>query len=166
MWNVHLNDRKISETKRFIPKGFELGTTYWVSRLGVLLENVTQRYLVSVQNLSEANFKHGVLCQVSHPCRSGPLYLDQMCVFQLYTTAFFLTLAMVCKYWLNAVFTVFAFQANLSKPWSFLFFLENWRNFTKCGIFFIQICYRWKSVFFVQWYNLKVTPIPHFAIIL
>ena len=27
MWHSHLNDMKIPETKRFIPKGFELGTT-------------------------------------------------------------------------------------------------------------------------------------------
>ena len=27
MWHSHLNDVKIPETKRFIPKGFELGTT-------------------------------------------------------------------------------------------------------------------------------------------
>ena len=27
MWQSHLNDMEIPETKRFIPKGFELGTT-------------------------------------------------------------------------------------------------------------------------------------------
>ena len=27
MWHSHLNDMEIPETKRFIPKGFELGTT-------------------------------------------------------------------------------------------------------------------------------------------
>ena len=27
MWHSHLNDMEMSETKRFIPKGFELGTT-------------------------------------------------------------------------------------------------------------------------------------------
>ena len=27
MWNSHLNDMEIPEAKRFIPKGFELGTT-------------------------------------------------------------------------------------------------------------------------------------------
>ena len=27
MWHSHLNDKEIPETKRFIPKGFELGTT-------------------------------------------------------------------------------------------------------------------------------------------
>ena len=27
MWHSHLNDMQIQETKRFIPKGFELGTT-------------------------------------------------------------------------------------------------------------------------------------------
>ena len=27
MWYSHLNDMEIAETKRFIPKGFELGTT-------------------------------------------------------------------------------------------------------------------------------------------
>ena len=27
MWHCHLNDMKIPETKRFIPKGFELGAT-------------------------------------------------------------------------------------------------------------------------------------------
>ena len=27
MWHSHLNDMEISETKRFIPKGFELGIT-------------------------------------------------------------------------------------------------------------------------------------------
>ena len=27
MWHSHLNDVEIAETKRFIPKGFELGTT-------------------------------------------------------------------------------------------------------------------------------------------
>ena len=27
LWHSHLNDMEISETKRFIPKGFELGTT-------------------------------------------------------------------------------------------------------------------------------------------
>ena len=27
MWHSHLNDMKIPETKRFIPKGFELGAT-------------------------------------------------------------------------------------------------------------------------------------------
>ena len=27
MWHSHLNDMEIAETKRFIPKGFELGTT-------------------------------------------------------------------------------------------------------------------------------------------
>ena len=27
MWHSHLNDMKIPEKKRFIPKGFELGTT-------------------------------------------------------------------------------------------------------------------------------------------
>ena len=27
MWDSHLNDMEITETKRFIPKGFELGTT-------------------------------------------------------------------------------------------------------------------------------------------
>ena len=26
-WHSHLNDMEIPETKRFIPKGFELGTT-------------------------------------------------------------------------------------------------------------------------------------------
>ena len=26
MWHSHLNDMEIPETKRFIPKGFELGT--------------------------------------------------------------------------------------------------------------------------------------------
>ena len=26
MWHLHLNDMEIPETKRFIPKGFELGT--------------------------------------------------------------------------------------------------------------------------------------------
>ena len=28
MWHLHLNDTEILETKRFIPKEFELGTTY------------------------------------------------------------------------------------------------------------------------------------------
>ena len=27
MWHSHLNDMEIHETKRFIPKGFELGAT-------------------------------------------------------------------------------------------------------------------------------------------
>ena len=27
MWHSYLNDMEIPETKRFIPKGFELGTT-------------------------------------------------------------------------------------------------------------------------------------------
>ena len=27
MWHSHLNDMEIPKTKRFIPKGFELGTT-------------------------------------------------------------------------------------------------------------------------------------------
>ena len=27
MWHLHLNDMEIPETKRFCPKGFELGTT-------------------------------------------------------------------------------------------------------------------------------------------
>ena len=27
MWHSHLNDTEMNETKRFIPKGFELGTT-------------------------------------------------------------------------------------------------------------------------------------------
>ena len=27
MWHSHLNDMEIAETKPFIPKGFELGTT-------------------------------------------------------------------------------------------------------------------------------------------
>ena len=27
MWHSHLNDMEIPETKRFNPKGFELGTT-------------------------------------------------------------------------------------------------------------------------------------------
>ena len=27
LWHSHLNDMQISETKRCIPKGFELGTT-------------------------------------------------------------------------------------------------------------------------------------------
>ena len=27
MWHSHLNDMKIPETKLFIPKGFDLGTT-------------------------------------------------------------------------------------------------------------------------------------------
>ena len=27
MWHSHLNDMETPETKRFIPKGFELGTT-------------------------------------------------------------------------------------------------------------------------------------------
>ena len=27
MWHSHLNDMEIAETKRFIPKGLELGTT-------------------------------------------------------------------------------------------------------------------------------------------
>ena len=27
MWYLHLNDMEIPETKRFIPEGFELGTT-------------------------------------------------------------------------------------------------------------------------------------------
>jgi len=27
MWHSHLNDMEIPETKRFIPKGFELGIT-------------------------------------------------------------------------------------------------------------------------------------------
>ena len=27
MWHSHLNDMEMYETKRFIPKGFELGTT-------------------------------------------------------------------------------------------------------------------------------------------
>ena len=27
MWHSHLNDMEIPETKRFIPEGFELGTT-------------------------------------------------------------------------------------------------------------------------------------------
>ena len=37
MWHSRLNDMEISETKRFIPKGFELGTIHWVqvSRLGL-----------------------------------------------------------------------------------------------------------------------------------
>ena len=34
MWHSHLNDMEIPETKRFIPKGFELGTTL-SSRLGL-----------------------------------------------------------------------------------------------------------------------------------
>ena len=33
MWPSHLNDVKIPETKRFIPKGFELGTALsWLNR--------------------------------------------------------------------------------------------------------------------------------------
>ena len=28
MLHLHLNDMEIPETKRFIPKGFELGTTF------------------------------------------------------------------------------------------------------------------------------------------
>ena len=33
MWHSHLNDMEIPETKRFIPKGFELGTTLsWPNR--------------------------------------------------------------------------------------------------------------------------------------
>ena len=28
MLHSHLNDKEIPETKRFIPKGFELGTTF------------------------------------------------------------------------------------------------------------------------------------------
>ena len=33
MWHSHLNDMEIPETKRFIPKGFELGTTMsWKNR--------------------------------------------------------------------------------------------------------------------------------------
>ena len=33
MWHSHLNDMGIPETKRFIPKGFELGATLsWPNR--------------------------------------------------------------------------------------------------------------------------------------
>ena len=33
MWHSHLNDMEIPQTKRFIPKGFELGTTMsWQNR--------------------------------------------------------------------------------------------------------------------------------------
>ena len=31
MWHSHLNDMEILETKRFIPKAFELGTTFILS---------------------------------------------------------------------------------------------------------------------------------------
>ena len=34
MRHSHLNDMEIPETKRFIPKGFELGTLSWPNRLG------------------------------------------------------------------------------------------------------------------------------------
>ena len=36
MWHSHLNDMEIPETKRFIPQGFEMGTTLSLSRLGLL----------------------------------------------------------------------------------------------------------------------------------
>ena len=36
MWNSHLNDMEIPQTKSFIPKGFELGTTL-VSRIGLFV---------------------------------------------------------------------------------------------------------------------------------
>ena len=35
MWHLYLNDMKIPESKSFIPRGFELDTT-WVSRFGLL----------------------------------------------------------------------------------------------------------------------------------
>ena len=36
MWPSHLNDTEIPETNRFIPKGFELGTTLSWHFVGVL----------------------------------------------------------------------------------------------------------------------------------
>ena len=33
MWHSHLNDMEILETKRFIPKAFELGTTLFYIEL-------------------------------------------------------------------------------------------------------------------------------------
>ena len=58
------------------------------------------------------------------------LKLSEMCTF-------FLTFAKVCKYWLNAVFTRFTFQANLSQTWSLFFskYEQIW-SYTR-GIFFI-----------------------------
>ena len=35
MWHLHLNDMEILETKRFIPKEFELGTTLSYPIMGI-----------------------------------------------------------------------------------------------------------------------------------
>jgi len=41
MWHSHLNDLEISETNRFIPKGFELGTTLSQPNRSILTAHVT-----------------------------------------------------------------------------------------------------------------------------
>ena len=47
MWHSHLNDMEILETKRFIPKGFELGSTYSVNNNGTELEQVVHTHRIS-----------------------------------------------------------------------------------------------------------------------
>ena len=57
MWHSHLNDTEIPKTKRFIPKGFELGTTLSQPNISIGRRK-TQNKTSHIWHIKMKNFKH------------------------------------------------------------------------------------------------------------
>ena len=57
MWHSHLNDTEIPKTKRFIPKGFELGTTLSQPNRSIGRRK-TQNKASHIWHIKIKNFKH------------------------------------------------------------------------------------------------------------
>ena len=118
---------------------------YWVNAvfsMFAFLVNVLQtRYLISVQTWAKSS-KHGVLPHICFSCKSilswskAVFYLHIYCKSKVVTNMYiFLTSATGCKYWVNAVFTIFTFYVNLVQTLTFVLskYDQLW--------YFLHICY-------------------------